>query len=199
MKNDSPLDALIRMLGTLPGLGPRSARRLALYLLTRRESVMQPLAQMIGRTAEEIRECSACGMLDLHNPCAICRDSSRDPQTLCVVAQVSDAWAVERTKSFKGRYHVLGGVLSALDGTGPEDLRIASLLARVEAENISEIILALGATVDGQSTAHYLADRLAGTSATVSRLAHGVPFGGELDYLDDGTISTALRARSRVA
>lgn len=190
------LDQLMKMLASLPGLGQRSARRIALYLLSKRSAVMVPLANMLLQAAHDIRECDICGNLDAHNPCHICQSPKRDGASLCVVAQVSDLWAIERTQSFKGTYHVLGGLLSALDGIGPQDLRIEGLLRRAEDEALEEIILALSATVDGQSTAHYIADHLDQSRLKVTRLAHGVPVGGELDYLDDGTITTALRSRS---
>ncbi len=193
---DGPLSHLIKMLSGLPGLGNRSARRIALYLLNKRTTLMIPLAQALQRTATEIKECSVCGNLDMVDPCTICKDIRRNRSMICVVSYVSDVWAVERTSSYKGLYHILGGVLSALDGMGPEDLRIDSLLQRVRSGDVQEVILALSATVDGQSTAHYIADRLEGLDIVVTRLAHGVPVGGELDYLDDGTITTALKARS---
>ena len=189
------IDALIRLLAKLPGLGPRSARRAALYLLKHREAVLQPLAGAMATAAEAVRPCSTCGNLDTVDPCTICTDQTRDPAMICVVEQVADLWALERTQAFKGRYHVLGGTLSALDGVGPEDLAIASLAARARETTVTEVILALNATVDGQTTAHYIADRLADSGTTVTRLAHGVPVGGELDYLDDGTLLTALKAR----
>jgi recombination protein RecR len=194
--NEGPLDTLIKMLSSLPGLGNRSARRIALHLLSKRETSMLPLSRALQRAAEEIRECEICANLDMHNPCGICQDARRDRASICVVAQVSDLWAIERTGAYKGLYHVLGGLLSALDGVGPNDLRIRELIARSEDEQIREIILALSATVDGQSTAHYIADHLDMAALKVSRLAHGVPVGGELDYLDDGTITTALKSRS---
>jgi recombination protein RecR len=156
---------------------------------------MLPLAELIKRTAEEVKTCDTCGNLDMHQPCGICQDARRTDGQICVVAQVSDLWAIERTGAFKGQYHVLGGLLSALDGIGPEQLNIARLIERAKGENLREIILALSATVDGQSTAHYIADRLGGHSIEITHLAHGVPVGGELDYLDDGTITTALRSR----
>jgi len=189
----SELDTLIGLLAKLPGLGPRSARRAALHLIKRRESVMEPLAAALRAAATAIRPCPLCGNLDTVEPCAICRDPTRDPQAICVVEDLADLWALERTAAFRGRYHVLGGTLSALDGVGPEDLNIGRLIARLEPG--VELILALNATVDGQTTAHYLADRAAQTGATVSRLAQGVPIGGELDYLDDGTLRAALDAR----
>ena len=191
----SDLDALIQLLSKLPGLGPRSARRAALHLVKRRESLMQPLAEAMRTAAERIRACSTCGNLDTEDPCALCRDPRRDPHLLCVVEDVADLWAIERTAAFRGRYHVLGGTLSALEGVGPEDLRIDALIARASGGEIRELILALNATVEGQTTAHYVTDRLAGTGVVVSRLAHGVPVGGELDYLDEGTLSAALAQR----
>ena len=191
----SEIETLIQLLSRLPGLGPRSARRAALHLIKRRESLMQPLTEALAVAAERIKPCTTCNTLDTIDPCAICRDTTRDGTTLCVVEQVGDSWAIERTGSFKGRYHVLGGTLSALDGVGPDDLAIAALLTRVRTGGVREVILALNATVDGQTTAHYLAERLADTGAEVTRLAHGVPVGGELDYLDEGTLSAALKAR----
>jgi recombination protein RecR len=189
----SELDVLIQLLARLPGLGPRSARRAALHLLKRRESLLEPLAAAMAQAAEAIRPCPVCGNLDTTEPCAICRDPERDGQTICVVEDLADLWALERSGAFRGRYHVLGGTLSALDGVGPEDLTIERLVARVTPGQ--ELILALNATVEGQTTAHYLADRLAGSGARLSRLAQGVPIGGELDYLDDGTLRAALNAR----
>jgi recombination protein RecR len=189
----SELDILIQLLARLPGLGPRSARRAALHLLKRRESLLEPLAAAMAKAAEAVRSCPVCGNLDTAVPCAICRDPARDGQTICVVEDLADLWALERSGAFRGRYHVLGGTLSALDGIGPEDLAIDRLVARVEPGQ--ELILALNATVEGQTTAHYLADRLAGSGVRLSRLAQGVPIGGELDYLDDGTLRAALSAR----
>ena len=191
----SDLDALIQLLSKLPGLGPRSARRAALHLVKRKESLMQPLAEAMRAAAERIRACSICGNLDTEDPCALCRDPRRDPHTLCVVEDVADLWAIERTAAFRGRYHVLGGTLSALEGVGPDDLRIDALIARASGGEVKELILALNATVEGQTTAHYVTDRLAGTGVAVTRLAHGVPVGGELDYLDEGTLSAALAQR----
>ncbi|MCB1783008.1 MAG: recombination protein RecR [Alphaproteobacteria bacterium] len=198
---DGPLEHLIRLLGGLPGLGNRSARRIALHLLSKRSALMVPLAAALQQAAENIKDCSTCGNLDVIDPCAICRDETRDNSKICIVAQVSDVWAIERTGAYRGRYHVLGGLLSALDGIGPQDLRIESLITRIETAQTrpDEIILALSATVDGQSTAHYIADRLLSSGISVTRLAHGVPVGGELDYLDDGTITTALKSRSAAA
>ena len=192
------IDRLIQLLARLPGLGPRSARRAVLHLIKRRESLMQPLAQALGDAAEAILVCGSCGNLDTVEPCGICMDEKRDGGTICVIEDVADLWALERTRSFKGRYHVLGGRLSALDGIGPEDLNIAGLVARTETGDIQEVILAMNLTVDGQTTAHYIADRLGHTEVDVTRLAHGVPVGGELDYLDDGTLETALRSRRSV-
>ena len=189
----SELDTLIQLLARLPGLGPRSARRAALFLIKRREQVMQPLAAALGAAAAAIRPCTACGNLDTADPCAICRDPERDPNAICVVEDLADLWALERTGAFRGRYHVLGGTLSALDGIGPDELNIARLIARLGPE--TELILALNATVEGQTTAHYLADRAAQSGAKISRLAQGVPLGGELDYLDEGTLTAALKAR----
>jgi recombination protein RecR len=189
------IERLIQLLAKLPGLGPRSARRAALHMLNRRDTVLAPLAQALASAAQSVVSCRLCGNLDSVDPCAICADPRRDPKTLCVVEQVADLWAMERSGAFRGRYHVLGGVLSALDGVGPEELRIASLVERASGSEVAEVILALNATVDGQTTAHYVADRLAEAGVAVSRLAHGVPVGGELDYLDDGTLTAAMNAR----
>jgi recombination protein RecR len=193
--DEGPLNHLIRMLAGLPGLGNRSARRIALHLLGKRQNMMIPLADALRKAAEEIKECPDCGNLDMMQPCGICRNPARDREKICVVAQVSDLWAVERTSAYKGLYHVLGGLLSALDNIGPDDLKIPKLVARSEDERVKEVILALSATVDGQSTAHYIADHLDTAAINVTRLAHGMPVGGELDYLDDGTITTALKSR----
>jgi recombination protein RecR len=189
----SELDTLIRLLARLPGLGPRSARRAALFLLKRREQVMRPLAAALDAAATAIRPCQTCGNLDATDPCAICRDPTRDQTAICVVEDLADLWALERTGAFRGRYHVLGGTLSALDGIGPDELNIARLIARLGPG--SELILALNATVEGQTTAHYIAERAAATGVRISRLAQGVPIGGELDYLDEGTLTAALKAR----
>jgi recombination protein RecR len=191
----SDIETLIKLLARLPGLGPRSARRAALHLIKRRESLMEPLAAALQSAAASIRTCSTCGNIDTVDPCTICRDERRDGGLICVVEEVADLWAMERAAAFKGRYHVLGGTLSALDGIGPEDLNIASLVRRVEAGDVREVILATNATVDGQTTAHYITDRLAAAEVEISRLAHGVPVGGELDFLDDGTLAAALKAR----
>jgi recombination protein RecR len=189
----SELDTLIQLLAKLPGLGPRSARRAALHLIKRRENLLEPLAAALTKAADAIRTCQTCGNLDTVEPCVICRDPERDTATICVVEDLADLWALERTGAFRGRYHVLGGTLSALDGIGPDDLNIERLLARIRPGQ--ELILALNATVDGQTTAHYLADRVGGRGVKISRLAQGVPIGGELDYLDDGTLTAALKAR----
>ena len=191
----SEIEQLVQLLAKLPGLGPRSARRAALHLLKRRENLLEPLARAIAAAAEKVRACSVCGNLDTRDPCFVCIDPRRDAETICVVESVADLWAIERTASFRGRYHVLGGVLSALDGIGPDDLNVGGLVKRIGEGGIREVILAMGATVDGQTTAHYVTDRLQGAGVTISRLAHGVPVGGELDYLDDGTLNAALKAR----
>lgn len=188
------IERVIQLLSRLPGLGPRSARRAALHMINRRESLMQPLAQALKDASEAIKICGTCGNLDTADPCGVCSDLNRDGSVLCVVEQVADLWALERTASFKGRYHVLGGVLSAIDGVGPEDLNISALVERCSGE-VKEVILATNLTVEGQTTAHYIIERLAPTGVAVTRLAHGVPVGGELDYLDDGTLSAALQAR----
>jgi recombination protein RecR len=192
------IDRLIQLLAKLPGLGPRSARRAVLHLLDRRETLMDPLARALAEAADKIRICSRCGNVDTVDPCSICADPRRDPSLICVVERVSDLWALERTHAFKGRYHVLGGTLSALDGVGPEDLRIAALVARAAAAETREVVLALGATVEGQTTAHYVAEQLADAGVEITRLSHGVPVGGELDYLDDGTLAAALKARRQL-
>lgn len=196
MSADGPLDQLIRQLASLPGLGPRSARRVALHLIHRKNEVLLPLARSLENTAANVKTCSKCHNLDTHDPCRICTSTNRDQSILCVVATVADLWAIERTGFYKGLYHVLGGVLSALDGITPQDLNLASLKMRVETLQPKEIILAMSATVDAQSTAHVIIDQLQGTLSRISRLAHGVPVGGELDYLDEGTIVTAIKSRS---
>jgi recombination protein RecR len=189
------IERLIQLLGRLPGLGPRSARRVALHLLKKREVLMQPLSTALADAARAIKPCSLCGNLDTVDPCSICADPHRDAGLICVVEDVSDLWAMERGRIFSGHYHVLGGTLSALDGIGPDELNIADLLARVKQGGVREIIVATNATVDGQTTAHYLAERLGDHEVPVTRLAHGVPVGGELDWLDDGTLATAFNAR----
>jgi recombination protein RecR len=189
------IERLIQLLARLPGLGPRSARRAALQMLQKRDAVMRPLAEALAVAADKIQACSTCGNLDVTDPCAVCSDPRRDDSVICVVESVGDLWALERAGAFKGRYHVLGGVLSALDGVGPEDLNIAKLVDRARQDEAKEVILALNATVDGQTTAHFLSDKLAGAGVDVTTLARGVPVGGELDYLDDGTLSAAFRSR----
>ncbi|MEO0784662.1 MAG: recombination mediator RecR [Pseudomonadota bacterium] len=186
---------MIELIAKLPGLGPRSARRVALHLLKRKDALLVPLAEALGEAADKIEACRTCGNFDTVQPCAVCSAPNRDESTLCVVEDVPDLWALERAGAFRGRYHVLGGVLSALDGVGPEDISIAQLVDRVTGGPFKEVILALNATVDGQTTAHYIAEQLEPAGVTVTRLAHGVPVGGELDHLDDGTLATALRAR----
>ncbi len=189
------IERLIQLLSKLPGFGPRSARRAALHLITDRSGLLGSLSQVMAQTAQIIRTCTSCGNIDSTDPCRICTDPGRDAALLCVVEQVSDLWAFERARAFTGRYHVLGGTLSALDGVRPEDLNIETLLARVRDGTVREVILALDATVDGQTTAHYVSEQLAGSGVALTRLAHGVPVGGELDYLDDGTLAAALKAR----
>ncbi len=188
------IERLIQLLSKLPGLGPRSARRAALALLKKRETLLEPLSLALREAAAAIRVCEICGNLDTTSPCSICRDPRRDAHVLCVVEDIADLWALERATVFKGRYHVLGGALSALDGTTPEKLNLVSLVDRVRS-GIDEVILAMNATVEGQTTAHYLMDALTPSGVKVTRLAHGVPVGGELDYLDEGTLSAAFRAR----
>jgi recombination protein RecR len=188
------IERLIQLLAKLPGLGPRSARRAALVLLKKRELLLEPLGAAMRDAAAAIRHCEICGNLDTASPCSLCRDPRRDPAVLCTVEDVADLWALERAGVFKGKYHVLGGALSALDGVTPEKLNVAPLLARVR-DGVDEVILAMNATVEGQTTAHYLMDMLAPLNVKVTRLAHGVPVGGELDYLDEGTLSAAFKAR----
>lgn len=192
------IEHLMKLLARLPGLGPRSARRAVLHLLKNRESLMLPLAQGLDRAADIITECPACHNMDTVSPCAICADGARDKSLLCVVEDISDLWAIEKTGSFRGYYHVLGGTLSALDGITPDDLSIPHLVTRAADEAVREVIMALNATIDGQTTAHYIADCLAGCDVAISQLAHGVPIGGQIDYLDDGTLSTALKSRKIV-
>ena len=192
------LDQLIRKLARLPGLGPRSARRAVLYLLKNRDRLMVPLAQDLFDVASQVRACAECGNLDHGDKCSICRNPQRDHSCICVVEDVGDLWAIERAAVYRGVYHILGGTLSALDGRGPDDLHIDKLVRRANTMATTEVILALSATVDGQTTAHYIAEKLATTKIEVTRLAHGVPVGGELDYLDDGTLAQALRARAKL-
>jgi recombination protein RecR len=189
------IERLISLLSKLPGLGPRSARRSALALLKKREALLLPLADAMSQAAARVKTCGVCGALDTQDPCAVCSDPARDASLICVVEEVGALWAMERAGAFRGRYHVLGGLLSALDGVGPDALRIGQLVGRVSGGEVKEVVLALPATVDGQTTAHYLADALAGTGVAVTMLARGVPVGGELDWLDDGTIAQAMRAR----
>ena len=197
--SEGPLDQLVKSLARLPGLGPRSARRIALHLLTNRKDSLAPLIQALEKTEATIRNCKNCGNLDSCNPCRICSDSRRGDSQLCVVRGVSDLWAVERTGTYKGQYHILGGVLSALDGIGPDELRIEGLILRIKEKPPEEIILALSATVDGQATAHYLSDKIQDVvDINITRIAHGVPIGGELDYLDDGTLTAAFKARHKL-
>ena len=192
------IERLVDLLAKLPGLGPRSARRAALHLIKRPGQIMQPLAEALTGVVAAIRTCSACGNIDSVDPCRICADVERDRSVICVIEDVADLWALERTASYGGLYHVLGGTLSALDGVGPDDLRIGKLLDRARSEAVGEVILATNATVAGQTTAHYITERLADSNVKISRLAHGVPVGGELDYLDDGTLTAALRSRREV-
>ena len=189
------IERLIDVMAKLPGLGPRSARRAVLQMVKKRDLMLIPLARAAAEVAEKAMVCIECGNIDTAQICSVCRDPRRDASSLCVVEDVADLWAMERTSAFKGRYHVLSGVLSALDGIGPDDLKIPRLVRRAEVPEIEEVVLALGATVDGQTTAHYIASQLSGASVEVTSLAQGVPVGGELDYLDDGTISAALNAR----
>lgn len=200
-RDDRPgreIERLIDLMAKLPGLGPRSARRAVLQMVKKRELTLIPLARALTEVAERAKLCVECGNIDTTQVCAICRDERRDPAALCVVEDVADLWAMERTAMFRGRYHVLGGVLSALDGVTPDDLRIPRLAERAAAERVTEVVLALGGTMDGQTTAHYIADQLSGAGVEITSLAQGVPVGGELDYLDDGTISAALKARRRL-
>jgi len=189
------VERLIQQLSRLPGLGPRSARRAALHLIQRKEAALSPLLRALSEVESSVRICGQCGNIDARDPCEICRDLERDGSTICVVERVGDLWAFERAGAFRGRYHVLGGVLSAIDGVKPEDLAIDSLIQRASSAEITEVVIATNATLDGQTTAHYLSDRLVHARVNITRLAHGMPVGGELDYLDDGTLATALRLR----
>jgi recombination protein RecR len=190
------IDRLIQLLARLPGLGPRSARRAALHLIKKRELLMAPLAAALQVALDKIEICSTCGNIDTQNPCTLCADPRRDASVIVVVADVADLWALERAQAINARYHVLGGTLSPLDGVGPKELAIDALIARAHAPNVSEVILALNATVDGQTTAHYITDLLRDANVKVTKLAHGVPVGGELDYLDEGTLAAAIRSRT---
>jgi recombination protein RecR len=190
------IERLIQLLARLPGLGPRSARRAALFLIKKREQIMAPLAAALQTAIEKIEICRTCGNIDTQNPCTICTDTRRDASVIVVVADVADLWALERAHAISARYHVLGGTLSPLDGIGPQDLTIDALVTRAHDPAVTEIILALNATVDGQTTAHYITDLVQDANVKVTRLAHGVPVGGELDYLDEGTLAAALRSRT---
>jgi recombination protein RecR len=194
---DDALQQLTALVARLPGLGPRSARRVVLQLMKNRETLLQPLLAALARVDASLSDCPVCGNLDTVRPCRICTDPKRDPALLCVVADVADLWALERGRLFSGHYHVLGGTLSAFDGVGPDDLRIAALKDRV-AGGVTEVVLAMNATLEGQTTAHFVAEALEGTGARITQLAHGVPVGGELDYLDEGTLAQALRLRRPV-
>jgi recombination protein RecR len=193
------IEALVQALSRLPGLGPRSARRAVLHLLRKREAAMAPLLRALEAVNDRLANCSICGNVDTVDPCSICTDQRRDPRMLCVVEEVADLWALDRSRLFPGRYHVLGGRLSALEGVRPEDLSIDKLVARIAAGGIDEVVLAMNATLEGQTTAHYIADRIAEYPVRLTQLAHGLPVGGELDYLDEGTLAQALRARRPIA
>ena len=190
------IERLIQLLAKVPGLGPRSARRAALHLIKKKEQLLSPLAAAMGEAADKVRICTTCGNVDTSDPCMICTDPRRDASMLIVVEDVSDLWALERAAAMNVRYHVLGGTLSPLDGIGPDQLNVRSLIDRVAGGEVKEVILAVNATVEGQTTAHYLTDQLSGFDLKVTRLAHGVPVGGELDYLDEGTLSAALKSRT---
>jgi len=192
------IEELIKLISKLPGLGPRSARRGALHLIKKKDQLMVPLARALNEAVEKIVECSTCGNVDTSDPCLLCTDEQRDRSLICVVESVGDLWALERAQVIKGHYHVLGGTLSPLDGIGPEDLNIGKLIERASQEEVSEVLLALNATVEGQSTAHYITEQLDQADIKIFRLAHGVPIGGELDYLDEGTLATAIKARKEV-
>lgn len=194
-KNSNEINNLEYLLSRLPGLGPRSARRVVLHLLKKRDTLMSPLVSALSLAIKNVVNCSLCGNLDTVNPCMICQDPKRDSKTICVVEDVTDLWALEKVASFRGLFYVLGGVLSALDGVGPKDLRIDHLASRVKKDDIKEVILALPVTVDGQTTAHYIKEEIGKLDVSITQLSHGVPVGGELDYLDDGTISAAINSR----
>lgn len=193
------IEALTQALAKLPGLGPRSARRAVLHLLKKREAALEPLRTALERVSERLTSCTTCGNVDTTDPCGICADPRRDQRSLCVVEEVADLWALDRSRLFPGRFHVLGGKLSALDGVRPEDLTIDVLVGRIEQGGIDEVVLAMNATLEGQTTAHYIAERIEGFPVRVTQLAHGLPVGGELDYLDEGTLAQALRARRPVS
>lgn len=190
------IEKLIQLLARVPGLGPRSARRAALHMIKKKDQLLGPLAGAMSEAFDNVRECQTCGNIDTSSPCAICSDPRREQATLIVVEDVADLWALERAEVMNVRYHVLGGTLSPLDGIGPDDLSIAALVDRVEKENITELVIAVNATVEGQTTAHYITDQLTGMDVKITRLAHGVPVGGELDYLDEGTLTAAMRSRT---
>ena len=190
------IERLIQLLVRLPGLGPRSARRAALHLMKRKDALLSPLARALAEAAEAVSVCSVCGNVDTREPCSVCRNPERDGSVLVVVEDVGDLWALERAAATRGRYHVLGGTLSPLDGIGPDQLNLAALGSRARAGGVHEVILAMNATVEGQTTAHYITDQLAGSGVKITRLAHGVPVGGELDYLDDGTLAAAMKSRT---
>lgn len=192
------IEKLIQLLAKVPGLGPRSARRAALHLIKKKEQLMGPLSQAMGEAHAKVKICSRCGNVDTIDPCTVCEDERRDQSVIIVVEDVADLWALERAGAMNAAYHVLGGTLSPLDGVGPDDLNIAALVDRISEGGVREMIIAVNATVEGQATAHYITDRLAGLDVKVTRLAHGVPVGGELDYLDEGTLSAALRARTAI-
>ena len=192
------IERLIQLLARLPGLGPRSARRAALHLIKKREQLMTPLSDAIETARNKIAICKVCGNIDSQNPCSVCTDEKRDPSIIVVVADVADLWALERAAALNARYHVLGGTLSPLDGVGPQDLTIDALVSRAHEPVVREVVLALNATVDGQTTAHYITDLLHNANVKVTRLAHGVPVGGELDYLDEGTLAAAIRQRTAI-
>lgn len=189
------IERLVQLLARLPGLGPRSARRAALFLLKKKDTLLHPLASALDEAGRTIKACSLCGNLDSAEPCSVCTDPKREAGLICVVEDVADLWALERAGVFRGRYHVLGGTLSALDGRGPDQLNISTLVERVKAGDVREVVLGLNATVEGQTTAHYVTDLISGSGVSVTRLAHGVPVGGELDYLDEGTLAAAFAAR----
>ncbi len=199
MQTNNPIDQLVKILNSLPGIGGRSARRIALHLITNNNTGLLQLSKSLNNVHENIKKCGICNNIDVISPCSICNNNKRDKKTICVIADVMDLWAIERSSSYKGVYHILGGILSAIDGIGPDDLSIDSLVNRIRNEEVTEIILALSATVDGQSTSHYITDKLSEfRELKITRLAHGMPIGGELDYLDDGTIITAFKSRSSI-
>lgn len=195
MQHHSDIDALIKQFARLPGIGPRSARRMVLQMIRQPDKYMHPLIEALSRTAESVRTCTTCGNVDTIDPCHICTDARRDESLLCVVEELADLWAMERSNMYRGRYHVLGGTLSAIDGRGPDQLNIPKLVERASTEAVKEVILATNITVEGQTTAHYVTEQLANANVSISRLAQGIPIGGELDYLDDGTLGAAFRAR----